>query len=78
MKTLRQTDPIKICAEKLRKECKVFDFLLDNSYCDAEDLECSLKNYKEHRPSLGSSSSIPYLSMEKNQFIFNVNVISFE
>ena len=50
MKTLHQTDPIKVCAEKLRKECEVFDFLLDNSYCDAEDLECNLKNYKEHCP----------------------------
>ena len=50
VKTLRQTDPIKICAEKLRKECEVFKFILDNSYSDAEDLECSLKNYKEHRP----------------------------
>ena len=50
VETLRQTNPIKICAEKLRKECEEFDFLLDNSYCDAEDLECSLKNYKEYRP----------------------------
>ena len=50
VETLRQTNPIKICAEKLRKECEEFDFLLDNSCCDAEDLECSLKNYKEHRP----------------------------
>ena len=35
VETLHQTDPIKICAEKLRQECEVFDFLLDNSYCDA-------------------------------------------
>ena len=41
---------MKICAEKLRRECEEFDFLLDNSYCDAEDLECSSKNYKEHWP----------------------------
>ena len=27
-------------------------FLLDNSYCDAEGLECSLKHYKEQRPKL--------------------------
>ena len=50
VETLRQTNPRKVCAEKLRKECEEFDFLLDNSYCDGEDLECSLKNYKEHRP----------------------------
>ena len=37
--TLRVTDPVKICAAKLRKECEDFDFLLENSYSDADDLD---------------------------------------
>ena len=50
VETICRTDSVKICAEKMRKECEEFDFLLDNSYCDAEDLECSLNHCKEHRP----------------------------
>ena len=42
IETLRVSDPVKICAAKLRKECEDFDFLLENSYGDADDLECGL------------------------------------
>ena len=50
IETLRVSDPVKICAAKLRKECEDFDFLLENSYSDANDLQYSLNQYKENRP----------------------------
>ena len=50
IETLRVSDPVKICAAKLRKECEGFDFLLENSYSDANDLQYSLNQYKENRP----------------------------
>ena len=50
VETLRLNDPVKICAEKLKKECEEFDFLLENSYCDANDVEYSLNLYKQNRP----------------------------
>ena len=46
VETLRSNDPVKICAEKLRKECTEFDFLLDSSFCHAEDVKNSFENYK--------------------------------
>ena len=45
-------DPVKIFYLKLRKKCENFDFLLDNSYNDADDLEYSLTQYKENHPEL--------------------------
>ena len=50
IETLRVSDPVKICAAKLRKECGDFDFLSENSYSDANDLQYSLNQYKENRP----------------------------
>ena len=38
VETLRFNDPVTICAEKLKKECEEFDFLLENSYSDANDV----------------------------------------
>ena len=52
IETLRSSDPVKYCAEKLREECEEFDFLLENSYCDAKDLALSLNQYKQNRPKL--------------------------
>ena len=46
VETLRSNDPVKTCAEKLRKECTEFDFLLDSSFCNAEDVKNNLENYK--------------------------------
>ena len=46
IETLRVSDPVKNCAAKLRKECEDFDFLLENSYSDANDLQYSLNQYK--------------------------------
>ena len=43
--TLRLGNPGKLCAKKLRKACEEFDFLLENSYCDANDAE-----YCQSRP----------------------------
>ena len=42
IETLRVSDPVKICAAKLRKQCEDLDFLLENSYSDADYLEYSL------------------------------------
>ena len=50
VETLRLNDPVKICAEKLKKECEEFDFLPENSYCDANDVEYSMNLYKQNRP----------------------------
>ena len=48
VETLRSKDPIKLCATKSRKECEEFDFLLDESYCDARDVKVSLEQYKKN------------------------------
>lgn len=46
--TVHDSDPIKICARKLREECKEYDFKdLKESYKNAEDIEISLNSYKE-------------------------------
>ena len=50
IETLRVSDSVKICAAKLRKECEDFDFLLEKSYSDADDLEYNLNQYKQNRP----------------------------
>ena len=50
IETLRVSGPVKICAAKLRKESEDFDFLLENSYSDADELEYSLNQYKQNRP----------------------------
>ena len=50
IETLRCNDPVKVCAEKLRKECEEFDFCLESSYSNAKDLRLSFDHYKNHRP----------------------------
>ena len=47
---LRSTDVVKVCAEKLEKECEEFSFGLSDTYLDAHDIKLSLKEYEENRP----------------------------
>ena len=46
VETLRSTDIIKACADKLKKECEEFNFGLS----DGSDIDLSLKEYDENRP----------------------------
>ena len=50
MKTIRCVDSISECAKALRSACKAYDFELDSSYCDANDLSISYKKYTLNRP----------------------------
>ena len=66
---LRQSDPVRDCAQILRKECEVFDFLLDGSLNSSEDIAKSSKHFCENRPSswnLFFSSLIPGRSISSN------------
>ena len=46
---LRSTD-VKVCAEKLKKECEEFSFGISDAYLDAHGIKLSLKEYEENRP----------------------------
>ena len=48
--TVRNTDVTVECAKLLREECKTFDFGLDNSYCDGDDVSISYESFKRKRP----------------------------
>ena len=48
--TVRTTDEVSVCANLLRDECKGYDFSLQNSYRDADDLSISYNTFKENRP----------------------------
>ena len=50
VKKIRCTDSITECAKALRSECKAYDFELDSSYCDANDISISSKKYTLNRP----------------------------
>ena len=50
VKKIRCTDVITDCAKVLRNECKVFDFGLDSSYCDGNDVSTSQKAFIRNRP----------------------------
>ena len=52
VETIRSVDPIEECAKLLGQDCKAYDFGLDNSYCDADDLRISFKSYEKNRPSV--------------------------
>ena len=47
---LRSTDTIKECAQKLRDECKQYQFELDETYKLAEDCDLSYDKYTTNRP----------------------------
>ena len=66
---LQQSDPVRDCAQILRKECIVFDFLLDGSFNSSEDIAKSSKHFCENRPpswDLFFSSLIPGRSISSN------------
>ena len=67
IETLHANDPVNIFPSKLQKECENFDFLLDNCYSDADDLEYSLTQYKENHPELWEL----FFSTLKRQFTCN-------
>ena len=48
--TVRTADEVSVCANLLRDECKGYDFSLQNSYRDADDLSISYNTFKENRP----------------------------
>ena len=47
---VRKKDVIKDCAEILKKECKSFDFNLDDKFCDGDDLEHSTSRLADNFP----------------------------
>ena len=47
---ITSTDLVKVCAEKLEKECDEFSLDLSDTYLDAHNIELSLKEYEENRP----------------------------
>ena len=77
IETLRVSDLVKICAAKLRKECEDLDFLLENSYSDANDLQYSLNQYKENRPESWELFLNTLFHTGRNQFTFNESVTIF-
>ena len=50
VENLRNEDPVEICAQNLRTECENYDFLLDSSYRDSNDIKLSIKKFEENRP----------------------------
>ena len=50
IETLRSTDSINICAERLHAECKQFDFKLDSTLNKPNDLKLSLEHYQLNHP----------------------------
>ena len=48
--TLREVDVLKVCANLLREECRTYNFLLNITFCDADDLKLSFDVYKKNRP----------------------------
>ena len=48
VETLCSYDPIKLFPAKLRKQCEGFDFFLDASYWDAQDVKVCLEQYKNN------------------------------
>ena len=50
VKKIRCTDVISECAKDLRNECKLYDFGLDSSYCDGNDVSVSWNAFIRNRP----------------------------
>ena len=50
VETVRSTNLIKLCAEKLKKECKNYDFDLNNTLYDASDIKISMQNFTNNHP----------------------------
>ena len=50
VENLRNEDPVEICAQNLRTECKNYDSLQDSSYRDSNDIKLSIKKFEENRP----------------------------
>ena len=55
--TVRWVDTTIACAKDLRKECEIYDFSLEGSYKDADDLKESYEVYRNNRPSEWQNSS---------------------
>ena len=43
IETIRTTDPVKVCVEKLKSECQSYDFQLIESFRNASDLEIAME-----------------------------------
>ena len=44
-------NPVVLCAEKIRQECKFYNFKLDESYRSNNDCKLSMECFKNNRPS---------------------------
>ena len=65
LKKIRCTDVITDCAIiVLRNECKVFDFGLDSSYCDGNDVSTSQKAFIRNRP--GTRDKFSHILFEQS------------
>ena len=49
LRSSEMKDPIQVCAKKLKEECLNFDFNLDDTYCDIDDINKSSSFYQESR-----------------------------
>ena len=43
METIRVNDPVEVCVEKLKSECKSYDFQLNESFHKASDLKIAME-----------------------------------
>ena len=55
VETVRNTDPMKGCTTLLRTELRQYDFGLENSFCDSDDLRVSFNQYLQNRPKMWST-----------------------
>ena len=49
LRSREMKDSIQVCAQKLKEECANFDFNLDDTYCDIDDINKSSSFYQENR-----------------------------
>ena len=50
--TIRSVHPIQVCASEIKTALDNYDFGLENSFCDAEDLKIACNNMKIPDPIL--------------------------
>ena len=49
LRSSEMKDSIQVCVQKLKEECANFDFNLDDTYCDIDDINKSSSFYQENR-----------------------------
>ena len=48
IETMRVNDPVKVCVQKLRSECKSYDFGLNQSFRYASDLQLGMEELQSY------------------------------